>query len=126
MGKESTRAAPRPRANRGKRTEECEKRELVRGEPVVQRVLDATIAEMARVGYRALRIEDVAARAGVNKTTVYRRWPEKGALLREALAAMGKALHGRIAVQAKPVTGGPRRSATSHHAAAAGEGTLPW
>ncbi len=94
MGKESTRAAPRPRAGKrargAKRTEECEKRELVRGEPVVQRVLDATIAEMARVGYRALRIEDVAARAGVNKTTVYRRWPEKGALLREALSSMGK------------------------------------
>jgi AcrR family transcriptional regulator len=61
------------------------KRELVRGEPIVQRVLAATIEELARVGYRALRIEDVAVRAEVNKTTVYRRWPEKCALVRDAL-----------------------------------------
>ncbi|MBS2017692.1 MAG: TetR/AcrR family transcriptional regulator [Deltaproteobacteria bacterium] len=61
-------------------------RTVVRGEPVVQDVLDATMAELAEVGYRALRIDDVAARAGVHKTTVYRRWPEKSDLVREALA----------------------------------------
>jgi AcrR family transcriptional regulator len=33
--------------------------------------------ELARSGYAALRVEDVATRAGVNKTTVYRRWPTK-------------------------------------------------
>jgi AcrR family transcriptional regulator len=65
-----------------------ERIELVRGEPVVQRVLLATLEELARVGYRALRFEDVAARAEVNKTTVYRRWPEKGALVREALGTI--------------------------------------
>jgi AcrR family transcriptional regulator len=59
--------------------------ELVRGEPVVQRVLAATLEELALGGYRALRVEDVAARAEVNKTTVYRRWPEKIALVRGAL-----------------------------------------
>jgi AcrR family transcriptional regulator len=64
------------------------KRELVRGEPVVRRVLTATMEELARVGYRALRVEDVAARAEVNKTTVYRRWPEKIGLVRDALALM--------------------------------------
>jgi AcrR family transcriptional regulator len=69
-----------------------EKRELVRGEPIVQRVLAATIEELSCVGYRALRIEDVASRAEVNKTTVYRRWPEKCGLVRDALrcAAAGK------------------------------------
>jgi AcrR family transcriptional regulator len=64
------------------------KRELVRGEPVVQRVLAATMEELALVGYRALRVEDVAARAGVNKTTVYRRWPEKASLVRDALGCV--------------------------------------
>ena len=64
------------------------KRELIRGEPVVQRVLAATMEELALVGYRALRVEDVAARAGVNKTTVYRRWPEKVELVRAALACI--------------------------------------
>jgi AcrR family transcriptional regulator len=56
-----------------------------RGEPVVRGVLEATLEELARAGYSALRIEDVAARAGVNKTTVYRRWPTKEELVRAAL-----------------------------------------
>jgi AcrR family transcriptional regulator len=64
------------------------RRELVRGEPVVQAVLEATLAELARAGYKALRMEDVALSAGVNKTTVYRRWPEKAALVREALSTI--------------------------------------
>jgi AcrR family transcriptional regulator len=69
---------PRPRRKR-------RKRELIRGEPIVQRVLQATIEELARVGYRALRIEEVAICAAVNKTTVYRRWPERRDLVRAAL-----------------------------------------
>jgi len=81
----SEKAGPKPRARRRV------KRELVRGEPVVQRVLAATMEELARVGYRALRVEDVAARAEVNKTTVYRRWPEKSALVRDALGCMADA-----------------------------------
>src|ERR1700748_1529336 len=67
---------------------EAAKRALIRGEPVVQRVLAATMEELALVGYRALRVEDVAARAGVNKTTVYRRWPEKVELVRAALGCV--------------------------------------
>jgi AcrR family transcriptional regulator len=41
--------------------------------------------ELSRTGYAALRVEDVAARAGVNKTTVYRRWPTKVELAGAAL-----------------------------------------
>ncbi len=63
------------------------KRSLVRGEPIVNGVLAATLAELARMGYRALRFEDVALRAGVNKTTIYRRWPTKIELVRAALAS---------------------------------------
>jgi AcrR family transcriptional regulator len=63
-------------------------RALVRGEPVVRGVMEATIEELARTGYGALRIEDVAARAGVNKTTVYRRWPAKEDLVRAALLSL--------------------------------------
>jgi AcrR family transcriptional regulator len=44
-------------------------------------VLDATAAELARQGYAAMRIEDIAARAGVHKTTIYRRWPTKAELV---------------------------------------------
>lgn len=60
----------------------------VRGEPIVKDVLAATLEELGRVGYRALRIEDVAARANVHKTTIYRRWPEKADLVRETLQTM--------------------------------------
>ena len=51
-------------------------------------ILRAVFEELAVVGYRALRIEDVAARAGVNKTTIYRRWPTKLALIQAALEAV--------------------------------------
>ena len=43
--------------------------------------------ELSRTGYAALRVEDVATRAGVNKTTVYRRWPTKVELAGAAIRA---------------------------------------
>jgi AcrR family transcriptional regulator len=43
------------------------------------------IEELGRVGYGALRIEDVAAASGVNKTTIYRRWANKNELVDAAL-----------------------------------------
>jgi AcrR family transcriptional regulator len=59
-----------------------------RSERVVRSVLDAAIAEIARVGYAALRVDDVATRAGVNKTTVYRRWPTKPELVAAAVRSL--------------------------------------
>lgn len=47
-------------------------------------ILDATVQELAASSYEALRIEDVAARAGVHKTTIYRRWPTKAELVADA------------------------------------------
>nr|WP_255634823.1 TetR/AcrR family transcriptional regulator [Nocardia sp. alder85J] len=43
-------------------------------------VCDATLALLAEVGYSRLRMDDVAARAGVGKAALYRRWPSKSAL----------------------------------------------
>ncbi|EIV94611.1 TetR/AcrR family transcriptional regulator [Frankia sp. QA3] len=48
-------------------------------------VLAAAMAELAEVGYSALTMDGVAQRAGVHKTTVYRRWPDRDALLVDAL-----------------------------------------
>ena len=56
-----------------------------RSERVVASVLAAALTELARVGYAALRLEDVATQAGVAKTTVYRRWPTKPELVRAAI-----------------------------------------
>ncbi len=59
-----------------------------RSERVVRDVIRATVAELGKVGYGALRVEDVAERAGVNKTTVYRRWPTKAELVTAAIGAV--------------------------------------
>jgi AcrR family transcriptional regulator len=48
---------------------------------VVEAVLQATAEELGKVGFLALRIDDVAARSGVNKTTIYRRWATKEELV---------------------------------------------
>jgi len=55
---------------------------------VIEAVFEATGAELADKGYAALRMEDVSARAGVNKTTVYRRWPTKKDLVVAAMKSM--------------------------------------
>src|SRR3954470_1700921 len=52
-----------------------------RSEQVVRRVLDAAIVELARSGYHGFRMDVVAASARVNKTTIYRRWPSRAALI---------------------------------------------
>jgi AcrR family transcriptional regulator len=59
-----------------------------RGESVVRDVLDAVREEIALVGFSAMRIENVALRAEVAKTTIYRRWPKKEDLLFELLQSM--------------------------------------
>lgn len=55
---------------------------------VVSSVLRAAARELARVGYTAFRIEDVAERAGVAKTTIYRRWPTKAELVGTVIRSM--------------------------------------
>jgi AcrR family transcriptional regulator len=50
-------------------------------------VLAAAFDELRAVGFAALSIDDVAQRAGVHKTTVYRRWPTKADLIGDAALA---------------------------------------
>lgn len=52
-------------------------------------IIEATIALLAAgLSAAALSIEAVAAKAGVGKATIYRRWPNKEALLIDAVATM--------------------------------------
>jgi AcrR family transcriptional regulator len=51
-------------------------------------ILEAALEELGRVGYGALTIEAVAARAGVGKSTIYRHWPGKLALLEDAFRTL--------------------------------------
>lgn len=57
---------------------------------VVTSVLRATLKELAEKGYAALSIEEVAAVAGVNKTTIYRRWPTRCELVRAAMLTVAE------------------------------------
>lgn len=50
-----------------------------------QAILDATLAILLEQGYRGVTIEGVAARAGVGRPTIYRRWPSKPAVVVAAL-----------------------------------------
>jgi AcrR family transcriptional regulator len=63
----------------------------------------ATLAELAESGYSALSLEKVARRAGVHKTTLYRRWGTREELVLEAMLERAGE---RIAV---PDTGSLRR-----------------
>lgn len=48
-------------------------------------VYAATIEELSERDYADISIETIAARAGVHKTTVYRRWGSKAELIAQAL-----------------------------------------
>jgi len=48
---------------------------------VVESVRAGTLAELARVGFAGLTMDGVAKAARVSRTTLYRRWPSKAALL---------------------------------------------
>ncbi len=48
-------------------------------------ILDAALAALAAHGYEATNMNDVAARAGVGKAAIYRRWSSKAALIADAL-----------------------------------------
>jgi AcrR family transcriptional regulator len=51
-------------------------------------ILDAALALFVEEGFDAMTVEGVAARAGVAKTTVYRRWGSKEDLVVAAIARM--------------------------------------
>ncbi len=48
-------------------------------------IFEATLAEVAQVGYAALTMERVAERAQASKASLYRRWPNRTALVLDAM-----------------------------------------
>ncbi len=56
-----------------------------RGQPVIAKVLQITLEQLALHGYERLSVPEVALLAGLNKTSIYRRWPTKKLLVRDAL-----------------------------------------
>ena len=53
-------------------------------------ILEAALTLTREVGYDAVTIEAIAARAGVGKSTVYRRWPSKELVIAEAVTRIGR------------------------------------
>ncbi|WP_435227185.1 TetR/AcrR family transcriptional regulator [Streptomyces sp. Tue6028] len=73
-----------------------------RGPRAATAIFEATLGLLAERGYDGLTIEAVARQAGVNKTTIYRWWPSKPALLRATV------LHARALDIDVPDTGSLR------------------
>jgi len=48
-------------------------------------VFAATLSTVEEIGYARATVERIAASAGIAKTTIYRRWPTKGALIVDCL-----------------------------------------
>jgi len=59
-----------------------------RSEHADRAIITAALEEFAESGPDGVGIERVAARAGVGKATIYRRWPGKEDLLLDALGAL--------------------------------------
>jgi AcrR family transcriptional regulator len=59
-----------------------------RSERARQAILTAAAELVGDVGYSRLTMEAIAARAGVGKQTIYRWWPDKGALILDAYLAL--------------------------------------
>jgi AcrR family transcriptional regulator len=59
-----------------------------RSEQAERAIIDAALSLFAEYGPDGVCMEQVAARAGVGKATIYRRWPGKEDLLLDALAAL--------------------------------------
>ncbi len=61
----------------------------VRRPSVTEALQRALFREWSVTGYGALSLEAVAARAGVGKASLYRRWKSKGAMVADCLGAVG-------------------------------------
>jgi AcrR family transcriptional regulator len=59
-----------------------------RSEAAEHAIIDATLDLFAAEGVEGVCVEAVAAKAGVGKATIYRRWPGKEELLIDALASL--------------------------------------
>lgn len=67
----------------------CARRGRPRDERIDSDIVGAALGVLADVGFDRFSVEEVALRAGVAKTTVYRRFPSRGDVIAAALEALG-------------------------------------
>ena len=58
-----------------------------RGPETTQAILGAALELGEELGFDGLTIEGIATRSGIAKTTIYRRWPNVGAIVMDAFLA---------------------------------------
>jgi AcrR family transcriptional regulator len=56
----------------------------LRPSEIQRRVLDAAFDSVLRLGFRAVTVESISAETGIAKTSIYRRWPNKAAMVMDA------------------------------------------
>ncbi len=56
----------------------------LRASEIQRRVLDAAFESVLRIGFRAVTVESISAETGIAKTSIYRRWPNKAAMVMDA------------------------------------------
>ena len=59
-----------------------------RSEAAHEAILKAALRLVTRRGFRAVTVNEIAAEAGVGKMTLYRHWPNKSAVVMDALLAL--------------------------------------
>lgn len=66
-------------------------------------ILDAAVVEFERHGYRRVALDDVARRAGVSRTTIYRRFANKDELVGAVIERENVRLFSHIAAELRRV-----------------------
>ncbi len=66
-----------------------------------QQILDAAVVEFERHGFRRVALDDVARRAGVSRTTIYRRFANKDELVGAVIERENVSLFADIASELK-------------------------
>ncbi|WP_234713968.1 helix-turn-helix domain-containing protein, partial [Mycolicibacterium chlorophenolicum] len=64
-------------------------------------ILDAAVVEFERHGFRRVALDDVARRAGVSRTTIYRRFANKDELVGAVIERENTRLFADIAAELK-------------------------
>src|SRR3954463_1066019 len=70
-------------------------------EDTLEAILDAAVVEFEQHGFRRVALDDVARRAGVSRTTIYRRFSNKDELVAAVIERENVALFADIAAELK-------------------------
>lgn len=70
-------------------------------DPSAEAILDAAVVEFERHGFRRVALDDVARRAGVSRTTIYRRFAGRDELVAAVIDRQNAALFADIAAELK-------------------------